>query len=132
MKFIITTIILGASLAIGAAAEMETWTTKEGVSKKMKLLHVDRDRESASAKFQLEDGEIVNLVPRTLNEESIKRIVDWKPTRGTKGFFDHKWIEEGLFLKKQQKKISRACCFFSFLHAGEQISLRVKFEISII
>lgn len=100
MKTTIITLILGAALAIGATAEMENWTNKDGDSTKMKLLHVDREGETASAKFELEGGGIVTLDSATLNEESAERVLKWKPTAGTEGYFDHMFDDALVILEE--------------------------------
>jgi nucleoredoxin len=88
MKKIIT-ILLTSCLAGSVFAEFETWTNQEGISVKMKLLHVDRSGESPRAKFKLENGQVTNLDPATLAEDDAQRVLDWKPTLGTEGYFHY-------------------------------------------
>jgi thiol-disulfide isomerase/thioredoxin len=55
----------------------------------MKLVHVDRNGEDTTAKFKLEDGNLATVDPSTLSEEDAIRVLAWKPTPDTEGFFDY-------------------------------------------
>lgn len=89
MKKQITTTILAALISTSAFGEFETWTNAAGKSVNMKLVHVDRNGEDTTAKFKLEDGNLATVDPSTLSEEDAKRVLAWKPTPDTEGFFDY-------------------------------------------
>lgn len=79
MKTIITTLAVGAALAITAVAEFETWTNSEGREARMKLVEVVRDGDKIEGKFELQNGRTVSLDAGSLSEADAARLDAWKP-----------------------------------------------------
>ncbi len=89
MMKLLFTLLFSSFLAGTALAEFETWTNAEGQSVKMKLLHVDRSGENPNAKFKLENGQVATVDASTLSEDDARRVLEWKPTPGTEGYFEY-------------------------------------------
>lgn len=108
MKYLTTLLITFCFIGSGMA-EFENWTNKEGVAASMQLVHVYRDGESTRAKFKLQDGQFATIDSDTLDEEGVARVLEWKPTPGTDGFFDHMFdgalviLDRGVFTKHEPR-----------------------------
>lgn len=84
MKAIITTLAIGAALALtAAAAEFESWKSSDGREASMKLVEVVRNGDKLQGKFELQNGRTVILDANSLAEEEIQRLENWKPEAPT-------------------------------------------------
>ena len=76
---ILTTLLIGFSLAAPASAEFESWTNKDGKTVELDLLKVTQVGGQAQGEFKMRSGRTATLKASDLAAADAKRLAEWQP-----------------------------------------------------